>query len=47
MDWLDYMRYAGVEHFYLYDNCQHEDECVSELASSGTERCHLHPMVGS
>jgi Glycosyltransferase family 92 len=33
LDWLDYMRYAGVEHFYLYDNCRHQDECVSELAS--------------
>jgi Glycosyltransferase family 92 len=31
-DWLDYMRYAGVEHFYLYDNCQDQRECISELA---------------
>jgi hypothetical protein len=29
--WLDYMRYAGVEHFYLYDNCQSSEECLTDL----------------
>lgn len=26
--WMTYLEYAGVQHFYLYDNCQHEYECV-------------------
>lgn len=26
--WLDYMRYAGVQHFYVYDNCHADIECL-------------------
>lgn len=29
--WLTYMSYAGVNHFYLYDNCLREAECQRDL----------------
>lgn len=29
--WLEYMRFAGVDHFYLYDNCHTDKECVTDL----------------
>eukprot|EP00545_Synedropsis_sp_CCMP1620_P001133 CAMPEP_0119009144 /NCGR_PEP_ID=MMETSP1176-20130426/4168_1 /TAXON_ID=265551 /ORGANISM="Synedropsis recta cf, Strain CCMP1620" /LENGTH=292 /DNA_ID=CAMNT_0006961601 /DNA_START=64 /DNA_END=942 /DNA_ORIENTATION=+ len=38
--WMDYMRYAGVDHFYLYDNClvadddDADDECVEHLVGA-------------
>ena len=30
--WLTYMSYAGVNHFYVYDNCLREVECQRDLA---------------
>jgi hypothetical protein len=32
--WMDYMRFAGVDHFYLYDNCLDEEECVEHSVSA-------------
>mmetsp|Transcript_317 Transcript_317/g.447 ORF Transcript_317/g.447 Transcript_317/m.447 type:complete len:300 (+) Transcript_317:121-1020(+) len=29
--WLDYMRFAGIDHFYLYDNCHSDEECIPDL----------------
>lgn len=26
-EWVTYLKYAGVEHVYMYDNCQVETEC--------------------
>jgi hypothetical protein len=31
---MDYMRFAGVDHFYLYDNCLIEEECVEHLVGA-------------
>ena len=28
--WMTYMQYAGVQHFYFYDNCYEEKECVED-----------------
>ena len=33
-NWMDYMSYAGVQHFYVYDNCVKPTECQSSAASS-------------
>lgn len=30
--WMTYMSYAGVDHFYLYDNCLAESECQRDVA---------------
>eukprot|EP00567_Pseudictyota_dubia_P009366 CAMPEP_0197440002 /NCGR_PEP_ID=MMETSP1175-20131217/6610_1 /TAXON_ID=1003142 /ORGANISM="Triceratium dubium, Strain CCMP147" /LENGTH=339 /DNA_ID=CAMNT_0042970025 /DNA_START=275 /DNA_END=1291 /DNA_ORIENTATION=- len=35
--WMAYMSYAGVEHFYAYDNCRGEDECQGWLAQLAAE----------
>ena len=32
--WMDYMRFAGVDHFFMYDNCQRESECQSSWLSN-------------
>ena len=32
--WMQYMRYAGVDHFYLYDNCHTPEECRPHANSS-------------
>ena len=29
--WMTYMEYAGVEHFYFYDNCHEPSECVADV----------------
>jgi len=29
--WMAYLSYAGVQHFFLYDNCQQESECQEWL----------------
>jgi hypothetical protein len=30
-EWMEYMRFAGVSHFYLYDQCHNETECQRVL----------------
>lgn len=30
--WMTFMMYAGVDHFYIYDNCLRESECQRDLA---------------
>jgi len=41
-DWASYLRYAGAEHVYLYDNCQLKSECQFLKNTSETTYL-LHP----
>jgi hypothetical protein len=33
-EWMAVMRFGGVQHFYVYDQCHSKDECQPALASS-------------
>lgn len=34
---MDYMEYAGVQHFFIYDNCLIEDECMESKLGSRSD----------
>jgi hypothetical protein len=40
LDWIDYLRSAGVTHFHLYDNCQQPSECQDQLVLQNTVYQH-------
>lgn len=35
--WMTYMKYAGVDHFYIYDNCLRESECQREYLAQRSD----------
>ena len=40
--WMTYLEYAGVQHFYLYDNCQHDYECVADRYRNDSRVTYVH-----
>lgn len=43
--WISYISFAGVQHFYVYDNCHTQDECQTWLEDDPRVTYTHHPTT--